>query len=244
MSSFHASSVGRDVSGRGSVPARRGFVRAAWLVVGAVVSLGCQRAPSEPPSKPAAEPAVSATPPATVSAAPAPKPANPHGADMGRPASAASELAITWSDPDGWQRVAPKSPMRAAQYSVPPAAGDSEAAEVTVFHFGPQMGGGVEENISRWTGQFKGVAPEAIARSSKNANGLTHSFVQITSGQFQGMGPMMGGGASEPKDNYGLLGVVTEAPSGKYFFKMTGPSKTVASNKAAFEQLVDSIRTK
>lgn len=163
---------------------------------------------------------------------------------MGRPAGSPGELAITWKDPAGWQRVQPKSPMRAAQYSVPAVAGDAEPAEVTVFHFGPQMGGGVEENISRWTGQFKGVAPEAIARSSKSSNGLTHSFVQITTGEFQGMAPMMGGGPVEPKASYGLLGVVTEAPSGKYFFKMTGPSKTVAANKAAFDQLVDSIAAK
>lgn len=222
----------------------------AAVVLGALVSLACQRAPSEPAAKPAAEssataaPSTIAAPPATASAAPAAKPMNPHAGDLGRPAGSPGELAITWKDPDGWQRVQPKSPMRAAQYSVPPVAGDAEAAEVTVFHFGPQMGGGVEENISRWTGQFKGVAPEAIARSSKTANGLTHFFVQITAGQFQGTSPMMGGAPSEPKDNFGLLGVVTEAPSGKYFFKMTGPSKTVAANKAAFDQLVDSIVAK
>jgi hypothetical protein len=208
------------------------------------LALACQRAPSEPAAKPAAESSATATPPATASAAPVAKPVNPHAGDMGRPAGSPGELAITWKDPEGWQRVQPKSPMRAAQYAVPPVAGDAEPAEVTVFHFGPQMGGGVEENISRWTGQFKGVAPEAIARSQKSSNGLTHSFVQITAGQFQGMSPMMGGAPGEPKDNYGLLGVVTEAPSGKYFFKMTGPSKTVTASKAAFEQLVDSIAAK
>lgn len=222
---------------------RYASVNVASLCSFVLVGFGCQRTPSEPAAKPAAEPSA-VTAPATPTVAPAPKPSNPHGADLGRPASSAGELAITWKDPDGWQRVQPKSPMRAAQYSVPAVAGDAEPAEVTVFHFGPQMGGGVEDNISRWTGQFKGVAPEAIERSSKSGNDLTHSFVQIKSGQFQGTSPMMGGPPSEPKDNYGLLGVVTEAPSGKYFFKMTGPSKTVAANKAAFDALVDSIRIK
>jgi hypothetical protein len=225
---------------------RRPLSQCCVAALGTLFSLACQRAPSEPAAKPAAEPSA-VTPPATATATPAPKPLNPlnpHGADMGRPAGSPGELAITWKDPEGWQRVQPKSPMRAAQYAVPPVAGDTEAAEVTVFHFGPQMGGGVEENISRWTGQFKGVTPETIVRTSKSANGLTHSFVQIVAGEFQGMAPMMGGAATEPKDKYGLLGVVTEAPSGKYFFKMTGPSKTVAASKAAFEQLVDSIQAK
>lgn len=154
----------------------------------------------------------------------------------------ADALAITWKDPEGWQRVTPSSPMRAAQYKVPPAAGDTESGEVTVFHFGPQMGGGVEDNIARWTGQFAGVAPEAIKRQQRVVNGLTHSFVQIDAGRFQGSNMM--GAPSEPKDNYGLLGVVTEAPSGKYFFKLTGPSKTVATNEAKFQALVDSIQSK
>ncbi len=166
----------------------------------------------------------------------------PHGANMGRPASSADALAITWKDPEGWQRVAPSSPMRAAQYSVPPVAGDTESAELTVFYFGAQMGGGVEDNISRWTGQFKGVAPDAVKRNQKEANGLTHSFVQIETGQFQGASMM--GTPSETKENYGLLGVVTEAPSGKYFFKMTGPSKTVAANEGKFLAMVESIQTK
>ena len=48
-------------------------------------------------------------------------------------------------------------------------------------------------------------------------------------------------GASE---NFGLLGAVVESPSGKYFFKLTGPSKTVASAKAGFEQLLDSMKPK
>ena len=54
----------------------------------------------------------------------------------------------------------------------------------------------------------------------------------------------MMGGPAEPKPKFGLLGAVTEAPSGKYFFKLTGPSKTVAANLAAFEKLIDSIKTK
>ena len=35
---------------------------------------------------------------------------------------------------------------------------------------------------------------------------------------------------------------VVEAPSGAYFFKMTGPAHTVAAARAAFLQLLDSVR--
>jgi hypothetical protein len=203
------------------------------------MSLGCQRTPSESGAKPAAESsgAAPAAPSATTPAPHAPV-VSPH-AGMQRPGPGAP-LGISWKDPDGWQRVTPSSSMRAAQYSVPAVAGEAESAEVTVFHFGSQMGGGVEENITRWVGQFKGVEPSAVKRSQSVSNGLTHYFVQIEAGQFQGSGMM--GAPSEPKDNFGLLGVVTEAPTGKYFFKMTGPSKTVAANEAKFRELVESIQ--
>jgi hypothetical protein len=154
----------------------------------------------------------------------------------------AQELAITWSDPPEWERVTPKSRMRLAQYKVKPVSGDTEPGEVTLFHFGPNMGGGVEENITRWTNQFSGVDAKAIKRTTKTNGPLSHHLVQIESGLFQ-TSPMMGGPA-QPKANYGLLGAVTEAPSGKYFFKLTGPSKTVAANLGAFEKLIESIKTK
>ncbi len=107
-------------------------------------------------------------------------------------AASGAELAITWSDPPEWERVTPKSRMRLAQYKVKPVAGDTEPGEVTLFHFGPNMGGGVEENITRWTNQFSGVDAKAIKRTTKTNGELSHHLVQIESGQFQSS-PMMGG---------------------------------------------------
>lgn len=215
-------------------------VGARSVVLGAlaIVTVGCNK--SAPNQKSSQQPATSAVTVETSSSpvtSVAERPAAPaHGAP------GATELAITWSDPPEWERVTPKSRMRLAQYVVKPVGGDTEAGEVTLFHFGPNMGGGVEENITRWTGQFSGVDPKTIKRTTKTNGNLSHHLVQIESGQFQSS-PMMGGPA-EPKPNYGLLGAVTEAPSGKYFFKLTGPSKTVAANLGAFEKLIDSIKTK
>ena len=48
--------------------------------------------------------------------------------------------------------------MRAASYTIPPAAGDSEGGECVVYYFGSGQGGGVEANIKRWIGQF--TAPD------------------------------------------------------------------------------------
>ena len=50
----------------------------------------------------------------------------------------------------------------------------------------------------------------------------------------------MGGG--KPKEHFGLVGGIVESPSGAYFFKLTGPSKTVKQAKPDFYKLLDSIK--
>jgi hypothetical protein len=163
------------------------------------------------------------------------------------PAQAAqpdAELGIAWTDPADWKREAPKSMMRKAQYVIPAAAGDSEAAELTVFYFGPGQGGGVEENINRWTGQFKDLKKEAIQRSERAVNDLTQHVVEVESGTYSGtsMGPHAP--PTAPKESQGLLGAVVEAPTGRYFFKLSGPSKTVKAGRESFFKLLDSIKAK
>lgn len=130
--------------------------------------------------------------------------------------------------------------MRKASYQVPPADGDTEPAQLSVFYFGSGQGGTVEANMQRWAGQFKDVTEKDIKHSERTANGLTQHIIQIPKGSFSG--GMFGGG--KLKENQGLLGAVVESPSGMYFFKMTGPSKTVSSAEEAFFKMLDGMKSK
>jgi len=156
-------------------------------------------------------------------------------------ASATPAVEITWVDPAGLRRVPPKSPMRKASYEVPRAAGDTEDGELAVFYFGPGQGGGIDANVDRWVKQFAGVPAGDVKRADRQANGLREHTVEIVRGTFD-PGQMAMGGATGPKKDYALLGAIVEAPSGAYFFKMTGPAHTVAAAKTAFYSLLDSIR--
>ena len=51
----------------------------------------------------------------------------------------------------------------------------------------------------------------------------------------------MAGGA-KPVSGYRLLGAIAEGRSGNVFFKLTGPSKTIAAQQAAFDQMLASIQ--
>jgi hypothetical protein len=199
------------------------------LLAGAALG-GCKKPPEPTSSAPAAQPPAQS--PGPQASAPAPAPA---GSMQQEP------LHITWVDPPAFRRVPPSNPMRKASFVVPHAEGDKEDGELTVFYFGPGQGGSIDANVERWIGQFSGVKPGDIHRADREANGLRQHTVELDSGTFSaGMGM---GGTGKSKEGYGLLGGIVETPSGPYFFKLTGPSKTVKSAKHDFYALLDSIKT-
>jgi len=150
-------------------------------------------------------------------------------------------MDITWVDPPGLRRVAPKNAMRKASYEVPRASGDAEDGELAVFYFGPGQGGSIDANVDRWVKQFADVSPNDVKRADREANGLRQHTVRIEHGTFDA-GQMAMGGSKGPKKDYALEGAIVETPSGAYFFKMTGPSRTVLAARGPFLQLLDSVR--
>jgi hypothetical protein len=141
---------------------------------------------------------------------------------------------LEWEDPKEWKRVEPSSRMRRASYEIPAAAGDTQAGELNVFI----LGGEIEPNIKRWVDEFKNVDVKDIVRVDRTVNDVTQAVVEIPKGDFSGgMGSMEGG------KGYGLLGAIAVAPSGaKYFFKLTGPEKTIKAARDPFYRLLDSLR--
>ncbi len=199
------------------------------VVLCSALSVACEKKAPEPSAQP-----TSPLLPPPSSALPAPP--SPAAAS-----SAQEPLHITWIDPPAFRRVPPSNPMRKAAYVVPRADGDADDGELTVFYFGPGQGGSIDANVDRWVGQFGAVKPGDVKRADRDANGLRQHTVELESGTFSaGMGM---GGSSKPKEGYGLVGGIVETPSGAYFFKMTGPSKTVKQAKPDFYKLLDSIKT-
>ena len=202
---------------------------AAVAAVASLALLGCRRTPE--PSGSASESGSGSGP--IPSSAPKTGGAPPL-------ASSTPAVEITWVDPPGLRRVPPKNSMRKASYEVPHVASDTEDGELAVFYFGPGQGGGIEQNVERWVKQFSGIQPSDVKRADRDANGLREHTVEIVRGTFES--GMPGAGPAGPKKDYALEGAIVEAPSGAYFFKMTGPTKTVAAARAAFMALLDSVR--
>jgi hypothetical protein len=149
---------------------------------------------------------------------------------------------LKWDDPARWRRRQPSNPMRIAEYLVPRAAGDGDDAECSVVTFGAAQGGSLDDNVARWVKQFDPVAGPPTRRT-RVVNGMHVTRVELT-GAYHPM--RMRGGPPAPSSlpDSRLIGAIVEAPSGEWFFKMTGPAATVKTAAQEFDAMVDSARPK
>ena len=127
--------------------------------------------------------------------------------------------------------------MRAATYKIPQPDAAEAAAEVAVFYFGAGQGGDIDGNVARWAGQF-GKTLTDVKRSNREVNGIKQHLVEVDQGDYKN--DMMGGGKT--LKGWAMLAAIVEAPSGSYFFKMTGPKAVVEAQRAAFTEMLDSIK--
>jgi hypothetical protein len=151
---------------------------------------------------------------------------------------AASVAGITWTAPANWKSQGER-PMRAATYTVPAAAGDKEDGECAVFYFGQGQGGDVNANIQRWLGQFQEKPAQPPKPTKKTLGGVNVTTIEHA-GTYMAGAPMSP--VKTPKPGYQLIGAIVEAPEGNVFFKLTGPAKTVAAAKPAFEKMLSSMK--
>lgn len=174
-------------------------------------------------------------------------PADPYGTPQ-TPSGGAMQIAgISFSPADAWNDLGP-SAMRKAQYQHPPVEGDAEAAELTVFYFGPNQGGTIEQNIQRWIGQMQtadgGDATSSAMRSKlENGQGLTVHFVEVDGTYMKSMGggPMTGGRTKAMPD-FRMVGAIVEAPQGNVFFKLTGPQATAEAMEEGMRAMLNEAK--
>jgi hypothetical protein len=165
------------------------------------------------------------------------RPAPAHGTDTG---SAPSASGLKFAAQNGWISEDLSSSMRKVQYRLPKADGDSEDAQMVVFYF-QGGGGGVQANIDRWTSQFTkpdGSPATDQKTTHKVSNGIPITVVDVGGTYVAGMGSTTGGA---PRPGFRMIAAVAESANGPWFFKLTGPAKTVARWEPSFQAFLDSI---
>ena len=112
---------------------------------------------------------------------------------------------------------------------------------MTVFNFG-SGGGSLQDNINRWIGQFQNAigSPANGTVAHREIHGLAVSTVGVSGTYLASGGPMMSRTTSKP--GFCMLAAVVETSAGPWFFKLTGPAKTVAKWAQSFQSFIDSIQ--
>ena len=144
--------------------------------------------------------------------------------------------------PESWKSAPASNKFRVYQFTLPPAPGEpsKEDAELVIFFFGPGGGGGVAENLKRWQSMFEGDAEPKVEKQKLDKAELTYLDVK---GTFLSKFPPFDPNAKVTrKPNYRRLGVVFASQNGPYFITLTGPAKTMAKNKEAFDGWIKAFK--
>lgn len=153
---------------------------------------------------------------------------------------------VSYTAPEGWVAETPASQMRKDQWRLPGVDG-AEDGELAVFFF-PGTGGSTESNLERWYGQFKqsddSQTKDKAAVEKKEVNGLPVTVVYVTGIYLKPKSPMAMGGPVDEFPDYAMLAAVAETASGPWFFKATGPVKTINHWRESFDDFVTTFKIK
>lgn len=147
---------------------------------------------------------------------------------------------LAFDAPQAWESIRPKSGILEKELSVPaPEGSEAKAARLTLM----AAGGSVQANLSRWDGQFQGLAEGDTKTEKLTVDGmpatvrdLAGTFLESAGGPF---------GPKTPRPGYRMLGAIVETGSaGNYYFKLIGPAETVDPAAEGFRAMIESLRKK
>jgi hypothetical protein len=141
--------------------------------------------------------------------------------------------SLDWTAPPRWHVAPNTNRMRLATYQVPRAPGDAADAELSIA----TAGGSVDANAERWIGQFDATGRSSAKRSVRKVGSFDVLVVEVQGSYSGGMGTEA---PSQP--GWALLGAIVAMPKMPYFFKLTGPAKSVVAARQEFDAMIASLR--
>ena len=154
-----------------------------------------------------------------------------------------AQPSLQFDAPEEWTRQPTSSPPRLAQFELPRIEGDTEDAELVVFYFGGE-GGTLEANLERWTNQMlqPGDRPSAEVASTTSFEVSNMLITVLDVPGIFAAEVQPGSKMRYYKRGFRLKAAVVESPVGPFFFKVTGPDRTVTRWNPTFTTLLESVR--
>jgi hypothetical protein len=144
--------------------------------------------------------------------------------------------------PGEWKQVKPRSRLVEVEFAIPEAEKDVGAGRMTIM----ASGGTVEDNLTRWIGQFRtaeGKPIEDAEPQELETNGLKMTTLDLT-GTYRDMSRGPFGPATELPDHRMIGAIVPTEGAGTYYIKLYGPTVTIEPAVEPFMEMVKSIEWK
>lgn len=143
----------------------------------------------------------------------------------------APPAGFTFETPSGWE-AQPASQFRLASFKVPGTG--VPPADVSVTNF-PGTVGGDFANINRWRGQL-GLPPISEAEFTGAVQRVRGQHdLEFVVAEFESAQPMIDGRPAR------MVAAILKVPDSTFFFKMTGETALVASQREAFIRFLQSF---
>jgi hypothetical protein len=142
------------------------------------------------------------------------------------------EVSLEWKAPSRWQPVPNSNTMRIATYRVPHAQGDAADAELSIT----RAGGSAEANAERWIRQFDEAGQKTAKRTTRSVGLAEVAIVEVQGTYSGGMGK-----EASAQPGWALIGAIVSTSGTPYFFKLTGPEKSVRAARGEFDALIGSL---
>ena len=147
-----------------------------------------------------------------------------------------AKKTVAFDAPADWKAKEPRGGLGPKlEYELPAVEGEAEAAKVTLHYFGGS-GGGFDDNLKRWAGQFTDADGKALVPEKVPTEKLEAGTVKIALADLAGTWtpPSFGMGKSAPKPGWRMLAAVVEAADGPWFARLTGSAKSIEKHREAY----------
>jgi hypothetical protein len=146
--------------------------------------------------------------------------------------------------PAEWKAGRPTNTMQYRVFTVPKAEGDKDDTVLTIYTFGPSVGG-LEANLKRWKGMIdpgegKNIDDAAKIEKFKVADIDVVYFDAEGTYLFK---PNLADASNViRKPNYRLINVYFPTPDRVFTMRLVGPAKSVAAAEKGFKEWVKSFK--
>lgn len=153
-----------------------------------------------------------------------------------------AQESLRYQAPPDWIQIETASPQQLDHYGLPRTPGDPEDAELFVYYFADDAVT-VEATLESWTNQMlqpdRRPPSEMTSTTSFDVANLSVTVLDVPGIYSVEVQP--NSGMHSYKRDFRLKAAVVETPEGPYFFKLTGPSQTVADSEVEFNALLANL---